>query len=121
MDRVFQVEMVHQGGAVGRVSVHVVAEIGLGRPAMATTVMRDHAVSVQPEEQHLAVPIVRAKRPAMVEHDRLTCSPILVVDLCTVLHCDAAHESFSCWVVCSCWLGSRIHDSLPSLWRTPGE
>src|SRR6202041_831895 len=91
--------MLHQGGAVGRVGVHVVAEIGLGRPAMAPTVMRDDAVSVQPEEQHLAVPIVRAERPAMVEHDRPTCSPILVVDLCTVLHCDAAHESFSCRVV----------------------
>src|ERR1700722_18776045 len=107
--------MLHQGGAVGRVGVHVVAEIGLGRPAMATTVMRDDAVSVQPEEQHLAVPIVRAERPAMVEHDRLTCSPILVVDVCTVLHCDAAHESFSCWVVCSCYLIAGYATLLPSV------
>src|ERR1700733_12890887 len=104
MDGVFQVEMLDQGGAVGRVGVHVVAEICLGRPAMATTVMRDDAVSVQPEEQHLAAPIVRAEGPAVVEHNRLTCSPILVVDLCTVLHCDAAHESFSCRFVCSCSL-----------------
>src|ERR1700735_5212108 len=104
MDRVFQVEMVHQGGAIGRIGVHVVTEIGLGRPSMATTVMRNDAVSAQLEEQHLAVPIVCAERPAVVEHDRLTFSPILVVDLCTVLHCNAAHESFSCRVVCSCQL-----------------
>src|ERR1700721_2811128 len=98
MEGGFEVEMLPQGGAVGRVGVHVVAEIGLGRPAMAAAIMRDDSVSLQPEEQHLAVPIVRAERPAVVEHDRLTCSPVLVVDLCTVLHCDAAHESFSCGV-----------------------
>src|SRR5580692_12857821 len=50
------VEMLHQGCTVSGVGVHVVAEVGLGRPAMATTVMCDDAVSVQPKEQHLAVP-----------------------------------------------------------------
>src|SRR5271154_61662 len=104
VDGVFEVEMLHQSGAIGCIGVHVVAEIGLGRPSMAAAVMRDNSVSAQQEEQHLVVPIVCAQRPAVVEHDRLTCSPILVVDLCTVLHCDAAHESFSCRVVCSCQL-----------------
>src|ERR1700733_13865668 len=99
--------MLHQGCAVCRVGVPVVAEISRGRPAMATTVMRDDAVSVQPEKQHLAVPIVRAERPAMVKHDWLTCSPILVVNLRTVLHCNAAHDSFSCRVVRSCWSIAR--------------
>src|SRR5271154_4895014 len=96
--------MLHQGGAIRRIGVHVVAEIGLGRPSMATAVMRDNSISAQQKEKHLAVPIVRAQRPAVVEHNRLTCSPILVVDLRAVLHSDAAHESFSCRVVCSCQL-----------------
>src|SRR6201986_4769427 len=102
MDGLFEVEMLHQSGAIGCVGVHVVAEIGLGRPAMAATIMRNNSVSAQLEEQPLVVPIVCAQRPAVVEHDRLTCSPILVVNLRAVSHCDAAHESFSCRDVWSC-------------------
>jgi len=48
------------------------AMVGMGRTPMSRAVMRDHAVAVLQKEQHLGVPIVRARWPAVVEHYRLT-------------------------------------------------
>src|SRR5580693_5669462 len=69
--------------SVGGVSVHVVAVRGLGRPAMAAAIVRDHAISLSEEEHHLAVPVIGAQRPAMMEEQRLGVlrAPVLVEDL----------------------------------------
>ncbi|MDT8870849.1 hypothetical protein RAA17_06050 [Komagataeibacter rhaeticus] len=50
---------------------------------MTTTVMRDHAKSLAQEKQHLRVPVIGAKRPAMMEDDWLGIlrSPVLVENL----------------------------------------
>ena len=66
---------------------------GLGRAAVAATVVGDHAVAVLHEEHHLGVPVVGTERPAVVEHDRLTAAPVLVEDLRAVLGGDEGHVS----------------------------
>ena len=62
---VVQVERLDDGGEVVGVAVHVVAGGGLAGPAVAAPVVRDGAVAVLGEEQHLAVPGVGAERPAV--------------------------------------------------------
>jgi hypothetical protein len=52
---------------------------------MATTIMGDDPVALCQEEQHLAVPVIGAQRPAMMEHDWLALAPILVEDFGAVL------------------------------------
>ena len=83
------------GGEVVGVVVQVVPARGLRGPAMAPPVGRDHAVALGQEEQHLVVPVVRAQRPAVREHDGLALAPVLVEDLRTVLGRDGAHGSMS--------------------------
>ena len=58
---------------------------------MAAPVVRDDAIAALAEEQHLPVPVVRAERPAMREHDRLSRAPVLVENLCSVLRGDSGH------------------------------
>src|SRR5580704_12166731 len=60
---------------------------------MASPVVRNDAIATLPEEQHLAVPVVRSQRPAMRKHDRLPLAPILVIDLRTVFGCNRCHFS----------------------------
>ncbi len=81
VDGLPQIEMLGQGGQVGRVVIHVVAVAGLGGAAVAAAVMGDHPIAVSQEEQHLGVPIVGRQGPAVAEDDRLTRSPVLVEDL----------------------------------------
>ena len=93
MDRIPQVEMLDYRRGVGRVMVHVVASAYLRGTAVAAPVMRDDAIAAGKEEEHLGVPIVRRKRPAVVKHDwlRVLRAPILEVDLSTVFGCDYWH------------------------------
>src|SRR5690348_5571466 len=48
---------------------------------MPAPVMGDDPVAVLQEEQHLGVPVVGRKRPAMAEDNRLARAPVLVEDL----------------------------------------
>src|SRR3984957_7603837 len=82
------------GGPIVGVMIHVVAAADLGRPAMPAPVMRDDAIALTEEEQHLRVPIVRGERPAVAEHDRLAAAPILVENLDAVACGDCRHECF---------------------------
>ena len=95
MDRVLQVERGHQLGDVGRIGVHLVAGVGLGRTAVPAAVVRDDPEALVEKEHHLAVPVVRAERPAVMEDDRLRVlrAPVLVEDLGAVLGGDEAHLS----------------------------
>src|SRR6266436_4508130 len=67
---------------------------------MPPSVMRDHAIAPLAEEEHLPVPVVRGKRPTMGENDRLTRSPILVINLRAILRCDPCHTSS--WLLRRC-------------------
>ena len=71
--------------------IHVVAAADLGRSAMAAPIMRDDAIALTEEEQHLRVPIVRRERPAVAEHDRLAAAPILVENLDAIARGDCRH------------------------------
>ena len=97
MDGVAQIEMLDHRGGVGGIVVHVVAVRHLARAAVAAAVMRDDAIAMLDEEQHLRVPVVGAQRPAMVEHDRLALAPVLVEDLGSVLCLDIRHGDHSCY------------------------
>src|SRR5262252_10292007 len=58
---------------------------------MTAPVMRDRAEAVLRQEQHLAVPCVRAQRPAVRERDDRALAPVLVVDFRAVFRGDRAH------------------------------
>src|SRR5215467_13445393 len=87
---------------------------------MTAPVMRDRAEAVLRQEQHLAVPCVRAQRPAVRERDDRALAPVLVVDFRAVSGGDRAH-------VCTPFAvsaqrrglrrGSTIGESLIGCWR----
>ena len=77
MHGVLQIEMCGQRREIVSIVVHIVAAASLGRAAMSTAIMGDHAKIVGKEEQHLRVPIIARKRPAMAENDGLARAPIL--------------------------------------------
>src|SRR6185437_2347264 len=74
---------------------------------MPATIMRDDSIALLQEKEHLGIPVVAGKRPAVMEHDRLTGTPVLVVNLGAVLRGDRTHVGVSAWM----WHGSmaRCH------------
>src|ERR1700683_4596599 len=56
--------------------------------------MRNDAITIGEEEQHLCVPVVRRQRP------------ILVVNLRAVFQCDRSHALSFISIVLCCWLNS---------------
>ncbi|MND79544.1 hypothetical protein D3C80_712890 [compost metagenome] len=96
MDGIFQIEMRRQLRHVGGIGIHLVAALRLAGTPMSAPVMRDDAISLMKEEQHLRVPVVGRKRPAVMEDDRLGIlrTPVLVKDLRAVLGGDetATHD-----------------------------
>ena len=67
MDGAGEIEMSSQRSQVVGVVVHVVTVAGLGGASVPAPVMGDDAVAVVQEEQHLGVPVVARKRPAVAE------------------------------------------------------
>jgi hypothetical protein len=59
---------------------------------MTAAVMRDDAVSILGQEEHLILEGIGTERPAVTEDDRLALPPILVVDFGTVLSFDRWHR-----------------------------
>jgi len=92
MDSILQIEMLDDGERVGSIMVHIVPVNHLGRAPMTTAVMSDDAIALGEEEQHLRIPVVRRKRPAVVEDDRLCVlwTPILIEDFDALLGGDRA-------------------------------
>lgn len=82
----------HQRRHISGVSVHFISAAGLGRTAVATTVMGNDPIAFKEEEHHLGVPIVGAQRPAVIEEGGLRAfrRPVLVIDLDAVLYADEA-------------------------------
>src|SRR5262245_679275 len=91
VNSIFQIEMRGHRRQVVSVVIHVMAFVDLTGPAMSSTIMGDDAISVPEEEQHLGVPIVGRKRPAMAEHDGLAFAPVLVKDVDAVLGPNDTH------------------------------
>ena len=78
-----QVDVGHDMAHYAADAAAVAAHLDLRRTAVAATVMRDDAIALRQEEQHLRVPVVGGEGPAMVEHDRLGVlrAPVLVEDV----------------------------------------
>ena len=78
--------------------VHVVPGGRLRGATVTAPVVRNDAIAIGKEEQHLHVPVVRRQRPAVVKHNGLGIprAPVLVEDLCTVLKRDHWHTIPSC-------------------------
>jgi hypothetical protein len=91
VDGVTEIEMGSQRSQVVGVVVHIVTVAGLCGASVSPPVMGDHAVAAVQEEQHLGVPVVGRKRPAVAEDDRLARAPVLVEDLCSIGRGDRAH------------------------------
>src|ERR1039458_1064431 len=79
--RALEVELFHESREVVGVGIHVVAGPGLARAAVAATVMGNRAIAMRSQEQHLTFPAIRAERPAVAEHHRLSRAPVLVINL----------------------------------------
>jgi hypothetical protein len=60
MHRALQVQRRHQRRHVIGISVHLIAQRGLGRAPMPAPVMRDHAKALIQKKQHLRVPVIGA-------------------------------------------------------------
>jgi hypothetical protein len=58
VDSILQPEICDDCGQVIGIVVHVVTVSDLRRSAVTATVMRDYAVTLLQEEQHLRVPVV---------------------------------------------------------------
>jgi hypothetical protein len=62
---------------------------------MAAAVVGYAAISSVSQKKHLILKGIRAQGPAMTEDHGLSRSPILVVNLSAVFHCNRTHNSFS--------------------------
>jgi hypothetical protein len=91
MDGIPEIEVGAQRREIVGVVVHVVTATGLRGPAVPTAIVRDDAIALVEEEQHLDIPIVSRKRPAMAEDDRFARTPVLVEDLRPVARRDRRH------------------------------
>src|SRR5215472_15778261 len=63
------------------VVIHVVTIASLSRATMSAPIGGDDAIAFAEEKKHLRVPIVRRQRPAVTEHDRLTGSPVFIINV----------------------------------------
>src|SRR5262245_39834811 len=97
VDRISQIEMLKDRGGISGVVVHVVTVTDLARTAVAAPVVRDHAIALPDEIEHLSVPVIGTQRPAMMEDDwlRVPRAPILEVNLGPVFGADGVHWKFS--------------------------
>src|SRR5262245_31328711 len=92
---VLEIEMFSKGRQVIRVVIHVVAITGLRGSPMPTPVVGYNAVPMIEEKKHVCIPVIGRKRPAVRKNNRLSGSPILVVNRSAILNCNCAHVIFS--------------------------
>src|SRR5713226_4528858 len=75
------------------VVIHIVSVAGLARSPVTSPIMGDDAIAMIQEKHHLGIPVSRTQWPAMTENNRLSVSPILVIDLCSVFCRDRRHNT----------------------------
>src|ERR1039458_1073584 len=91
VDRILQVQRFGQCREIVCVSIHIVAIPWLARPAVTTAVMRNGAMGMRRQEDHLIFPGICAERPTMTEDHGLSRAPILVVDFTVVFGRNRGH------------------------------
>src|SRR2546422_7329020 len=75
------------------VVIHIMSVAGLARSPVTSSIMGDDAIAIIQEKHHLGIPVIRTQWPAMTENNRLSLSPILVIDLCSVFSRDCRHKT----------------------------
>src|SRR5450759_32324 len=58
---------------------------------MAATVVGNAAIAVGGQKHHLSLPAIGTEGPAVAKHHRLSCAPVLVIDLRAVFGRNRAH------------------------------
>src|SRR5215813_4682709 len=58
---------------------------------MSATIVRNDAITLLPEEQHLCVPGIGVERPPVSEHDGLPATPVLVKKRGAIFGADRRH------------------------------
>jgi hypothetical protein len=88
-----KIEMFDDSRDIGCVVIHIVPVAHLGRTAMTAAIMRDDAITLANEEEHLRIPVVGTKWPAVMKDDRLggLRAPILVEDLDAIFGRNGSH------------------------------
>lgn len=75
---------------------------------MAASIMGDASVTLGCKKEHLVLKSIGAQRPAVTEDNRLTCTPIIVVNLRSVLGSNRAHAL----IVISLCFCTHLHSGL---------
>src|SRR5579864_9287645 len=112
MNGLFEVEMRGERGQVISVVIHVVAAISLRGAPVSAAVVGNDAIAIINEEQHMRLPIIGRERPAVTEDDWLPLSPVLVIDLRTILGCDRRHEGPPLSFLSCIGAQNRLHEIL---------
>ncbi len=85
VDRIFQIKRFDELCEIVGESIHIVAEPGLTGTTMPATIMRDAAIAVRREKEHLVLERIRRERPTVTENNRLARAPVVVKNLRPVL------------------------------------
>lgn len=91
-----EIEVLDQRREIVGVRVHLVALRGLARSTVTTTIVGDAAKPSRREQEHLALPAVRAERPAMTEDHHRARAPVFGVKLRSVLRRQGGHDGRDC-------------------------
>src|SRR5690242_20255180 len=90
---ILEVEMIGNGLQIVGIVVHVMSVAGLTRATVSPAISRDNAIAFAEEKKHLRVPIVRRERPSVAEDNRLSATPVFIIDV------DVSSVFFSCGYV----------------------
>src|SRR5207248_5398998 len=81
VNRILQVEMIGDGLQIVGVMIHVMSAAGLSRATVSAPISRNDAETFADEKKHLRVPIICRERPAVTEHNRLSATPVFIIDV----------------------------------------
>ncbi len=88
-----QIQRVEKRRQIVGIRVHLVAVPRLVGTAVPAAIVRDDAVAMRRQEEHLRFPAVGVERPAVAEHHCRPCPPVLVVNPGPVGRRDRRHSS----------------------------
>src|SRR5829696_3905424 len=83
--------MIDQFREIIGVGVHIIPVPSLVRAPMASSVDSDTSITIRSHKKHLVLKGVRRERPSVVEDDRLSGAPILVIHVHAIFRFDRTH------------------------------
>src|SRR5213592_2988221 len=81
VNRILEVEMIGHGLQIVGIVVHVVSAAGLSRATMSTPISCNDAETFAEEKKHLRIPVIGRQWPAVAEDDRLSLTPVFIIDV----------------------------------------